>query len=194
MKRFRRLLSRLLVEALLIAVSVLLALAVNNWKARRDNSARAVEARDAFLTALQANRAMLASEAVLPHHQKLQAIYAKAMAARAPDPKALFETGLHPATFGDAAWRSFSTSTIFSDFTVKEVLMLSDLYHTQLNIERRAESLVLALTSPRSDRETAEYQRDSTISITLFLNDLIPAEQNLLRQYDQAIRELQIRR
>jgi hypothetical protein len=48
MTRFGRRLPRLMVESILIVVSVLVALAVNDWKASRERSARAVEARTAF--------------------------------------------------------------------------------------------------------------------------------------------------
>lgn|ERR1700726_2307987 len=190
MKHYRRLLSRLLVESILIVVSVLVALAVNDWKIGRDNAARAVEARHAFISEIAVNRAMLDSDAILRYHQQLQAVYAKAVASAASDPKTLFETGLHPPRFADAAWRSFSTTTIFADFRVNDVLMLSDMYHAQIDIERRTESFLLALTSPRSDRETPAYQRDAALSIALFLNDLVPAEQRLLKQYDRALEQL----
>ena len=193
MRRFRRLLSHLLVEFLLIVASVLAALAVNNWRTRHDNATRAGEARAAFVSEISANRALLASEEILHHHQRLQTVYAQAAATGAPDPMTLFQSGLHPATFSDAAWHSFSASTIFADFRVNDVLMLSNLYHAQSDIERHTESFLLTLTSPRSDRDTPTYQRDSALSITLFLNDLVPAEQRLLLQYDQALRQLQSR-
>jgi hypothetical protein len=190
MKRYRRFLSRLFIESILIVVSVLVALGVNDWKTRRDAAAHAAEARQAFISDLAATRAMLQSDAILPYHQKLQAIYARAAAASAPDPQDLFQSGLHPATFNDAAWRSFSTPTIFADFRVNDVLILSKIYHAQTEIERRTESFLLALTSPRSDRETPAYQRDSALSIWLFLNDLVPAEQRLIKQYDDALEQL----
>jgi hypothetical protein len=190
MKRYRRLVSRLFIESVLIVVSVLVALGVNDWKTGRDAAAHAAEARQAFISDLMANRAMLQSDLILPYHKKLQAIYAQAAAASAPDPKDLFETGLHPATFADAAWRSFSTPTIFADFRVNDVLILSEIYHAQSKIEGRTESFLVALTSPRSDRETPVYQRDSALSISLFLNDLVPAEERLLKQYDNALEQL----
>lgn len=194
MRRYRHLFSRLLVESILIVVSVLVALLVNDWKIRCDNEARALEARNAFITEVTANQAMLNSDMILRYHLSLQKIYLRAMAASAPDPKTLFESGLHPPTFSDAAWRAFSTSTIFSDFQLNEVLLLADIYRQQMEIERRVDSFIAVLTSPRSDRDTAAYQRDATLSIALFLNDLVPAEQRLLKQYGTVLQELRSRR
>jgi hypothetical protein len=185
---------RLLIECILIVLSVVLALAVNNWNVQRQNYARATEARAAFTSEIATNQKMLASDGMLGHHRRLQKTYAQAMGAHSADPQALFETGLHVPTFGDAAWRSFSTSTIFADFSVSEAILLSDIYHAQENIERRAESFLIVLTGPRADRETAEYQRDSAVSIALFLNDLVPAEERLVARYEEGLRRLQYRR
>ncbi len=193
MRRYRHLLSRLLLESILIVVSVLVALMVNDWKIKRDNEARALEARHAFSSEVAANEAMLNSDLVLPYHQQLQKIYAQAMASSAPDPKALFETGLHPPTFTDAAWRAFSASTIFSDFQLNEVLLLADIYRRQAEIEQRINSFITVLTSPRSDRDSAAYQRDSAVAIGLFLNDLVPAERRLLKEYDDVLQKLRSR-
>jgi hypothetical protein len=190
-KYFRHLLPRLLIECILIVLSVVLALAVNNWNVQRQNHVRAREARDAFISEITTNRKMLASDLMLGHHRRLQKVYAQAMTSHSADPQALFETGLHVPTFGDAAWRSFSSSTIFADFTVTEVILLSDIYHAQENIERRAESFLIVLTSPRADRETAEYERDSAVSIALFLNDLVPAEERLVARYEEGLQRLQ---
>jgi hypothetical protein len=190
MKSLRRWLPRLLVESILIVVSVLVALAVNDWKAHRENMSRAAEARAAFITEMTRNREMLAADNILGYHQQLQRIYRQAMASNAVDPKSLFDTGLHPPAFGDAAWRSFSNATIFGDLRTDEVLTLSDIYHRQGDVERHCELFLNNLTLPRSDRQTPEYQRDSAFSIAIFLNDLVPAEQALLTRYDQALREL----
>jgi hypothetical protein len=193
MKHYRHLLSRLLIESILIVVSVLVALMVNDWKIGRENEARAVEARNAFISEIATNRALLDSDTALRYHEHLQKVYAQAIASSAPDPKTLFETGLHPVNFTDAAWRAFSGTTIFADFPVNHVLILSDIYHQQTEIERRTDSLLVALTSPRADRDTPAYQRDSALSIALFLNDLVPAEQRLLKQYDQVLQQLRSR-
>lgn len=189
MKRFGLWLPRLLAESILIAVSVLVALAVNDWKEGHERAARAAEARAAFTSEMAANRKFLASDSILGHHRRLQAIYG-ALVAGATDPGALFESGLHPAALQDAAWRGFSTGTIFADFAADNVLLLSDIYHTQAHLDRREADFLAAIMSPRSDRETPAYQRDSARAIAMFLNDLVPAEEDLLKSYDHALEQL----
>jgi hypothetical protein len=190
MTRFGRWLPRLIVESILIVVSVLAALAVNDWKAGRERSARAEEERAAFAKEIASNRALLTSDTILSHHRRLQAEYSKVTAAGGTDPGTLFETGVHPAALGDAAWRSFSGGSIFADFAADDVLLLSNIYHAQADLERRDEAFLAALLMPRADRDTPEYQRDSARSITLFLNDLVPAEERLLKSYDSALEQL----
>jgi hypothetical protein len=190
MRRLGRWLPRLLVESLLIVVSVLVALAVNNWRDGRERATRAAEARTAFTREIAANRELLASDLILGHHRQLQKIYGPAMAAGGADPGTLFETGLHPAALRDPAWRSFSTGTIFADFAADDVLLLSDIYHEQAELDRRNGDFLTALTVPRADRDTPAYQRDSARAIAMFLNDLVPAEERLLKSYDQALKQL----
>jgi hypothetical protein len=67
------------------------------------------------------------------------------------------------------------------------LLLLSDIYHAQADLERRDGDFLAALLMPRADRDTPEYQRDSARSITMFLNDLVPAEERLLKSDDRAL-------
>lgn len=187
MTKLRRLLPRLLLESFFVVLSVVVALAVNNWRESRERVARADEARSAFANEIAANRDLLVSDDFLEHHRRLQATYAKAAAAGVADPGALFERGLHPPGLRDAAWRSFSTSGILADFRARDVLMLSDIYHAQADIDRRCADLLSGLSAPRADRDTPSYQRDVSLAFYMFLNDLVPAEERLVKSYDRAL-------
>ncbi|MGZ5019004.1 MAG: hypothetical protein ACXWAV_01100 [Chthoniobacterales bacterium] len=44
--------------------------------------------------------------------------------------------------------------------------------------------------TPRSDRETPAYIRDANRSISMYLNDVVPAEEGLVREYDRALEQL----
>ena len=190
MTKLRRLLPRILLESFFIILSVLVALAVNDWMSGRERATRASEARAAFVREIASNRELVASSIYLEHHRQLQAVYQKLMVANAVDSGALYATGLHPPPFRDAAWRSFSTSPVFADFAAEDVLLLSDVYRMQADIDRRNAAFIDMMTAPRSDRESAEYQRDSARAISMFLNDLVPAEERLLKAYDQALEQL----
>lgn len=191
--KLRRLLPRILLESSFIVLSVLLALAVNDWQQNRERRTRAREARSAFAAEMRANREMLASDPIIGHHRRLQDIYVKAVAANAVDPGTLYDSGFHPPPSRDAAWRSFSSGTIFADFTAEDVLLLSDIYRAQSDLDRRNADFLNVLTQPRADRETPEYQRDSARAISMFLNDLVPAEERLIRHYDRALQQLEAR-
>jgi hypothetical protein len=191
MTKLRRLLPRLLLESFFVVLSVLVALAVNNWREGRERAAHADEARTAFANEIRANRDLLLNDDFLGHHRRLQAAYAKAAAAGAADPGALFERGLHPPGLRDAAWRSFSTSGILTDFAARDVLMLSDIYQAQADIDRRCADLLNGLSAPRADRETPAYQHDAARAFCMFLNDLVPAEERLVKSYERALQEFQ---
>lgn len=183
-------LPRLLVESVLIVISVLVALGVNDWREGRERQTRASEARNAFIREITANREQIASDQILPHHRRLQAVYRKAVDENAVDPGALFDTGLHPPALRDAAWRAFSGGTIFADFPAERVLLLSDIYHAQSDLERKNAEFLSLLSVPRADRETSSYQRDVARAIWMFLNDLVPAEERLIKNYDEVLAKM----
>ena len=61
----------------------------------------------------------------------------------------------------------------------------------------RDESALRMFASPtvedgplRADRETPEYKRDQTRAISMYLNDVLPAEERLLDSYDKALARL----
>jgi hypothetical protein len=189
MTNLRRLLPRLVLESFFIVLSVLIALAVNNWREARERVVRAEEARSVFLNEIAANRDLLVSDEYLGHHRRLRETYTKAAAAGAADPGALFESGLHPPALRDAAWRSLSTSGILADFPARDVLMLSDIYRTQADIDRRSGDLISGLSAPRADRDTPAYQHDAARAFSMFLNDLVPAEERLVKGYERALQE-----
>jgi hypothetical protein len=175
---------------LLIVVSILAALAVNEWREAHARAARAEEARAAFVHEIRANSDLLLSNDYLPHHKRLQTEYSKAANEGSSEPGSFFETGVHPAPLRDAAWRSFSGSTVLIDFPPEAVLLLSDIYRAQDSIEKRNDGFLNAIGTPRSDRETPAYAKDMTRSIFMYLNDLVPAEERLLKSYQHALEKL----
>ena len=45
------------------------------------------------------------------------------------------------------------------------------------------------MQTPRADRETPEFQRDSNRSIAMYLSDLVPLEERILKQYERALEQ-----
>ena len=183
-------LSQLIIQPIMIVVSILAALAVNNWQESRALTKRVAEARSAFASEITANKQMLLSAEYLPHHQRLQREYAKAINGNSSDPGSFFETGMHPAPLRDSTWRMLSGSNTLMQLPAEFVRTLTDIYQLQDSIQKRNDGFLNAVGTPRSDRDTPAYAKDLTRSIHMFLNDLVPAEERLLRGYDHALERL----
>src|SRR5947209_6348807 len=187
MNAIRRWLPRALFESFFIVLSILVALAVNEWREHQAKLSRVAEARAVFAHEIEANRDLLRGGEYLPHHERMQKEYKQLSDATSTEPGSLFDTGMHPVPLRDAAWRSFSASQTLADFKPAEMFLLSDIYKAQENVAQLNQNFLSQATAPRSDRETAEYKRDQTRSIFFFLNDVVTSEQRLLKQYDVAL-------
>jgi type II secretory pathway pseudopilin PulG len=183
-------LSQLIIQPIMIILSILAALAVNNWQESRATAKRVAEARAAFANEIAANRDTLVAADYLPHHQRLQAEYRKTLTENSNDPGTFFETGVHPMPFRDSAWRMLSGTATLMQLPPEFVLALTDIYQLQDSIQKRTEGFLVALGAPRSDRDSPAYTKDATRSITFFLNDLVPAEEKLLKSYELALKRV----
>ena len=187
MIRAARWLPRALFESLFIVLSLLLALAVNEWRDKHARITRVAEARAAFANEIRANRDLLVSDPILGHHRKLQAEYKHLSDTASAEPGSAFETGLHPAALRDAAWRSFSANGTLVDFAPPDVILLSDIYRAQDDLEKLNSGYIGLLRAPRADGETLEYKRDMNRSLSMYLNDVVPIEERLIREYERAL-------
>ena len=183
-------LSDLIIQPIMIVLSILAALTVNNWQESRALARRVADARVAFVNEITGNKKLLLSDGYLPHHRRLQAEYKKIATEGAPDSHAFFDTGLHPTPLRDSTWRMLSGSTTLMELPSGFVLALTDIYRLQTSIEKSNEDFLISLVAPRSDRESPAYQKDAANSIRMFLNDLVPAEERLLDSYDKALEKL----
>lgn len=190
MKPPRSWVSDLIIQPFMIALSVLAALAVNNWQESRATARRVGEARTAFMNEISANRQLLLSNDYLPHHRRLEADYKKAAQEGATDPHTFFDTGVHPAPLRDSAWRMLSGTDTLMRLPPDFVLALTDIYRLQDSIEKTNTGFLNSLMAPRSDRETPAYAKDVASSISMFLNDLVPAEERLASSYDKVLDRL----
>ncbi|HVF72259.1 MAG TPA: hypothetical protein VM940_11690 [Chthoniobacterales bacterium] len=190
MSRTARWLPRALFESLFIVLSILLALAVNEWRDKQARITRVAEARASFANEIRANRDLLLSDPILAHHRKLQAEYRKLNEDGSIEPGSVFDTGIHPAALRDAAWRSFSASGTLVDFAPADVILLSDIYRAQEDLEKLNSSYIAVMREPRADHQTPEYKRDLNRSLSMYFNDVVPMEEKLARQYESALEKL----
>jgi hypothetical protein len=190
MKPDRSWLSQLIIQPVMIVLSILAALAVNNWQESRARTQRVADARAAFVNEIRSNQELLSSEKYLPHHQRLRQEYGQIMKGELADKNSFFETGVHPTPLRDSAWRVLSGTATLMDLPPEIVLALSDIYRAQDSLEKRNDGFLNFISAPRSDRETPAYQKDSANSIGMYLNDLVPAEEGLLTSYKHALEKL----
>jgi hypothetical protein len=180
-------LTQLIIQPIIIVLSILAALAVNNWQEARTKAKRVADARAAFVNEITANKQLLLSANYFPHHQKLKADYDAAMKNNAADPGTFFETGLHPTPLRDSAYRMLAGSATLMELPSGFVLALTDIYRLQDSIEKRNEGFLNSLSAPRSDREIPAYTKDVARSIGMLLNDLVPAEELQRKSYDHVL-------
>jgi type II secretory pathway pseudopilin PulG len=190
MKPDRSWLSQLIIQPVMIILSILAALAVNQWQESKARTQRVADARTAFVNEIRSNQELLLSEKYLPHHRRLQQEYGRVMKGELQDKNSFFETGVHPTPLRDSAWRVLSGTATLMDLPPEIVLALSDIYRAQDSLEKRNDGFLNAISAPRSDRETPAYAKDATTSIGMFLNDLVPAEERLLDRYKHALDKL----
>ena len=179
-------LSQLIIQPIMIVLSILAALAVNNWQESRAAAKRVAEARAAFANEIASNKQLLLADFHLPHHRLLRVEYDKALKENLNDPGTFFD-GLHRAPLRDSAWRMLSGTATLMKLDPEFVLALTDIYQLQDSIQKRSEAFLTGLGAPRSDRDSPAYTKDLIRSISFFLNDLVPEEEKLLKSYGQAL-------
>ena len=195
--RWRRWLPRAVFESVLIVFSVLLALALTNWAEERRTAHRVAEMRGFLIQEIRANRAELGRPYYIPHHERLKLGFARAggmpnmrVTRQSAEPaiSALFGGGgLHLAAPQDAVWTSVSASDLFEHMEPREVFMLAQVYRAQESLEganRAGYENAVGLLDILTDERDAHRQM---MRMTLYLEDLIQQETNLLRLYDRAL-------
>jgi len=139
-------------ESLMILISILLAFAIDNWREDSERARRLAEARGSLTQELRFNLKLLADNAYLPHHLRLQAIYRKMLDSNTTDrADAMFEGGIHPAPLRDAAWRSFLVSGVAGDLPFALHARLAGIYGAQERLDFMHRATVAGLLAPRSD-------------------------------------------
>jgi len=185
-----------IVESVLIVVSLLLALGLNEWNEARVRAERVAELRQFFVEEIRSNRTRLASDEIYPHHLRLRKALAGYEGADRPTEAdrerafAPFRTGVHPMGFRDAVWRSAGFGDLLQHMDQREVFMLADIYRLQENLDEinRAAYSQLISANPGSEdpAEVAKLVR----TLQLYLGDVTAIEAELLVLYGRALKQL----
>lgn len=198
--RWRRWALRGAFESVLIVLSVILALALTNWADDRRTAHRVAEMRGFLIQEIRANRAELATAYYIPHHERLKKIFARAggtpeatgvtRSQAEPAIAALFDGGIHLMPTNNAVWTSFSSSDMLEHMEAEEVFVLAQTYRAQESLEntnRAGYENAVGLLDILTDEGDTHRQM---LRMTIFLEDLIQQETNLLRLYDGALERL----
>jgi len=189
----RRRLPHLLTEATLIALSILLAFAVNRWWEAREDAQLAARALASFEQEIRANREQL--RGVMPYHtrirQQFTTLNESGTVRRFADLCQMegFE-GFRPAFLRDTAWRAALATGALNHLDFDTVAALSDLYTCQDRFN--AVSRPDFLGGP--GMWNVANLPSTLISITLYLGDMTYGAEELAEAYDAALAHLDAQR
>jgi type II secretory pathway pseudopilin PulG len=190
--RFRKTVRELAFEALLIVISILLALAVNEWAEGRKERRLAEQALVSFARELAQNRAHVAE--VIPYHDTL------AIVARRADSLALVHSyadwrrevpqfgGMHNPELSGTAWQTALATGALTNIGYDTVAALSQAYNAQTRLDQFTADYV-----PLFDFSDAAMASTARRAYVYFASARV-AERSLLRDYDAALALLGPRR
>ena len=182
----------LLAEAFFTVAAILLALAADDWRQRREERELAQVALRNFVRELEANREELAG--VRDYHDSLRVSFAAA-AERSMTTQFRNIREVHPGFHGvapafllESAWETALATGALRHIDYRVVHALAAVYTTQRNLDRLNDQLLASIVSPdvlgRNDIGMAARMG------ALYFGDVTAMERGLLHTYDQLLREL----
>ena len=197
-------LPRLVAESFVVILSVLFALAVDQWRDSRALEREVEQTRAAFADEIEGNKARLQDRFGIPYHRAMWEAYKRLSAAHyAGDSETArrvqnqinenYNTGIHPPLLRDAVWRSFAESESIREMEPAERFVLTDIYSEQENLRLWFRRMLEIWMEPHPYKNNREYQLDDINSTRMFLADVVAAEQRLLAGYDSALVRLRTR-
>lgn len=175
---------RVFVESFFIMFSILMALAVENWRENRQHQRLAQQTLQVFEREIRLNLATI--EDLAPYHAGLRSVVAQALAnpAEAADMRTIVE-GIRPTILQNTAWQTAGASGGLTHINVETTWQLSLTYSFQ---ERYRQQSLAALPnfSLAATANGEELQRNVR-QMYNYLNELVTLEQDLSAAYRQAI-------
>lgn len=191
--RWRRWLPRALFESGLIVFSVVLALALTNWAEERRTAHEVAQIRAFFIEEIRANRAVLQSDPILPHHRRLREIFSRVGDGEVTQAQAtaaygaVFRTGIHVAPLRDAVWRSAETGDLLGEMPLEDLFLLADIYKAQATLEALSTGFISGMPAVLSGLEKGDGVRAALMTGQLHLGDVVASEEGLVQLYDRAL-------
>jgi len=180
---WRSWLPRVLVESVFIIFSVLVALAVDEWREARSNREQAAQAESAILEELRSNRALV-DEALRYHSSLVDTLIAYARDARTPTVQTFPSGFVAPAQLSHTAWVSASETGALSHMDYHTVLRLSNLYAQQERYAEQGRSIGQLLYQEIYRGGTESIARNHR-NLTGLIRTFVYREAQLIDSYDR---------
>lgn len=180
-------LARVLLESAFIVFSVLLALALDEWRQDRADSTRAALALAAIRSEVEANRG--AAEGAQKFHRELHdTLRALDVAGSSPSVEIYYHRGMfRPARVVATAWESARMTAIIDRLPYDLVLELSYTYTYQSKYEELGDRIVADLMTEMRSRGAEAVLRDGYRGFILLAEDFANREARLIEQYDRVL-------
>jgi type II secretory pathway pseudopilin PulG len=185
----------MVVEALLIVLSILLALAVNQWQDARRERQLADQALASFRQEIAANRERLRE--LVPYHERIRDEMRRldaegAVTSYADLRKVRGFQGFRPAFLLETAWRTAIATGALTHIDYRTATALSTTYTLQERVDElnRATLPAMMAGGAFSDAQAAATLRQSAV----YLSDVAGLEREVLSIYDEMLAGLDRRR
>lgn len=191
-RRWPEWLPRVLVESTLIVFSVLLALALDEWRQSRTERTRASLALAGIANELAANRA--AAEASRAFHRELHdTLLALAAAGQRPSADIYYSRGMFkPANVVSTAWESAQRTAVLDRLPYHLVLELSHAYESQAKYAKLGDRIVADLFVDLRTRGAEAALRDSFRGFIVLTEDFANRERRLIERYEAVLARLEV--
>lgn len=187
MTRLPHWLSKIVLESLLIVISILLALAVNDWQAERDHHELAQQALVAFQHELRQNEARI--EDLTPYRLGIRHVLAQPTAAHIRTPTEFQANvgadGFRAAFLTETAWETALATGALTHIDFQTVSALSLTYAMQKRVQDFSHQNIPPLV--RGEPIPATEMPMALRAAATYLDELAREEAELKAAYDQAL-------
>ena len=190
---------KFILEALLIILSVLFALFINEWKSDQNKQTETSKMMDNIITEVSHNRLLIKS--LIGYHESvLNKIQETALNDSLEttffkngyfEINSVAEKGVIQTDFQSIAWNIAKEEKITNRISFEESQILFSTYEQQSRVMKTIERIIDILSSREIHRK--ELIEESVIVLALEWNEMISQERELSFEYDQTLKKLQSR-
>jgi hypothetical protein len=189
--------ARLIAESFVVILSVLLALALDEWRNNRELERQVQQTRAAFAEEIARNRDVLMADEHVPYHKAYWEHYKALTRAYNDEPAKVdsmhrataqrFNTGVHPPPLRNAVWSSLAESDLVRRMDPDELFLLADIYREQEQLNNAFQRMLGVWMEPTPYRHQPAFQRDDDNITRIFMADVVAAEGRLLKRYEEGL-------